>query len=259
MWAAGALGLDPADPAIVWADFNTQRPALPYLGLQVTSGPSRRGQDAEAWPRQLPSVVDLQVLPSAVTATGDALRFFVNSELFEYLAAPAATVTIARNAALASIAASVQLGATAATVGADTIRLTGTEPGLLRVEAAVGCAATVVTNQLVKLRTGAREIRVRATAYGDPEPRAAVDSPSVAEWMELLVEGTQDDALRLALRRQGYVITHSTILQQRQSGPSGAEREPRTAADFMFACEVRRGDIVSTWLDVVDLKTPVVS
>ena len=256
-WAAGALQCDPDDAPIVWADFNIERPALPYLGLQVTSGPTRRGQDAESWPQLLPSVVDVQVLPSAVAATGDALRFFVNGELFEHIAALGDDEEAARDAILADVIASVQLGATAVATGTDTIRLTATEPGLLSVEASVGCTATIVSTALVAVTKGSREIRVRATAYGSGEPQAA-GTLGVAEWIELLVEGTQVPELRDALRRQGYVVTRTTILQTRQSAMSGAEREPRVAADIMFSCNVRRGRIVDSWLDEVVLKTPVV-
>ena len=161
------------------------------------------------------------------------------------------------DAILADVIASVQLGATAVATGTDTIRLTATEPGLLSVEASVGCTATIVSTALVAVTKGSREIRVRATAYGSGEPQAA-GTLGVAEWIELLVEGTQVPELRDALRRQGYVVTRTTILQTRQSAMSGAEREPRVAADIMFSCNVRRGRIVDSWLDEVVLKTPVV-
>jgi len=255
VWAAGALGLDPAGSSVIWADQNVERPELPYLGLQVTSGPTRRGQDASLWPRLMPSVVDVQVLPSAVAATGDALRFFVNGELFEHLAGVGETAEDARDAVLELVDASVQLGATVAAVGADVLRLTADRPGSLAVEAAIGCAATTVTRQLVKLTKGARLIRVRATAYGIPEPRAPGDV-GVAEWIELLAEASDDDDLRLALRRQGFVVTQSTVLQQRASAPSGAEREPRAAADIIFACDVVRGRLVTDWVEHVDVNVP---
>lgn len=242
----------------MWGDHNAERIALPYLGLQVTSGPSRRGQDAELWPSALPSIIDVQVLSSAVATTGDALRFFVNGELFEHLAEDGDDVTVARDEALAAVVASVQLGVTAAAQDDDKIRLTTTGPGTMAVEVAVGCDLSVVTTQLVALTKGSREIRVRATAYGTAEPLVP-GTPSVAEWIELLVEGTQDPVLRDALRRQGYVVTRTSILQTRASAPSGAEREPRAAADIMFGCNVTRGRLVTAWLDEVALKTPVVS
>jgi hypothetical protein len=258
VWAAGALGLDPAGSSVIWTDQNVERPELPYLGLQVTSGPTRRGQDASLWPRLMPSVVDVQVLPSAVAATGDALRFFVNGELFEHLAGVGETVEDARDAALEAIEASVQLGATVAAVSTDKLRLTAARPGSLAVETAIGCSATTITSQLVKLTRGARLIRVRATAYGIPEPRAPGDV-GVAEWIELLAEASDDEDLRLALRRQGYVVAQSTVLQQRASAPSGAEREPRAAADIIFACNVTRGRLVSNYVEHVDVDVPVVS
>lgn len=256
-WAARALGLPDTTRAVVWADHGVERPALPYVGLQVISGPSRRAQDAEQWPRLEPSAITIQVLPSAVAATGDACRFFINGELFEYLAAPGATVTIARNALLASVQASLQLGATATSSGADSIELAADRPGSLRAEAAIGCSATTTATQLVSVVVGPREIRVRATAYGAPEPRQATDV-SVAEWVELLAEAVQDDDLRLYLTRQGVTISRVQVMQQRASGPSGAEREPRAAADLLFATEVRRGKLVVGWLGEVVADPPVV-
>ncbi len=79
----------------------------------------------------------------------------------------------------------------------------------------------------------------------------------VAEWIELLAEGTQDEDLRLALKRAGYVVTRVQVLQQRLSGPAGGDREPRAAADIVFACNIRRGRIVDTWLDEVIVATPL--
>ena len=195
-WARLALGLDADEQrSVIWADHNVQRPPLPYLSLQVTSGPSRRAQDAEQWPRLEPLSIVVQVLPSAVAVAGDACRFFVNGELFEHLAAPGDTVTTVRNAQLARVQASVQLGATATSSGVDSIVLAADRPGSLRAEAAVGCAATVTATQLVSTVVGPREIRVRATAYGAPEPRADGDV-SVAEWIELLAEAAQADWVR---------------------------------------------------------------
>lgn len=257
-WARLALGL-PEDEtrSVIWADYNVQRPPLPYLSLQVTSGPSRRAQDAEQWPRLEPATIVVQVLPSAVEATGDALRLFVNGELFEYLAAPGATVTVARNALLAKVQGSVQLGATAVAAGADSITLTADRPGSLRAAAAIGCTATVTATQLVSIVIGPRDIRVRATAYGAPEPRVDGDV-SVAEWIELLAEAAQDDDLRLYLKRQGVTFARVQVMQQRLSGPSGAEREPRAAADLLFGVEVRRGTVVTGWLGEVVADPPVV-
>ena len=257
-WARLALGLDADEQrSVIWADHNVQRPPLPYLSLQVTSGPSRRAQDAEQWPRLEPLTMAVQVLPSAVVAAGDACRFFVNGELFEHLAAPGDTVTTVRNAQLARVQASVQLGATATSSGADSIVLTADRPGSLRAEAAVGCAATVTATQLVSLVVGPREIRVRATAYGAPEPRADGDV-SVAEWIELLAEAAQDSDLRLFLKRQGVTFARVQVMQQRPSGPSGPEREPRAAADLLFGVEVRRGTVVVGWLGEVVADPPIV-
>ena len=143
-------------------------------------------------------------------------------------------------------------------LGADVLRITADRPGSLAIEVAIGCTATTIATQLVKLTRGARLIRVRATAYGIPEPRAPGDV-SVAEWIELLAQASDDDELRLALRRKGYVVTQSTVLQQRASAPSGAEREPRAAADIIFACDVTRGRLVTDWVEHVDVGVPVVS
>ena len=224
-WARLALGLDADEQrSVIWADHNVQRPPLPYLSLQVTSGPSRRAQDAEQWPRLEPLSIAVQVLPSAVVATGDACRFFVNGELFEYLAAPGATVTIARNALLASVQASVQLGATATSSGVDSIILTADRPGSLRAEAAVGCAATVTATQLVSMVVGPREIRVRATAYGAPEPRVPGDV-GVAGWIELLA-GAAQPAGHVGHVAQGG-LQRAQDRDLRQEGP--ALREVRGA------------------------------
>ena len=257
-WARLALGLDADEQrSVIWADHNVQRPPLPYLSLQVTSGPSRRAQDAEQWPRLEPLTMAVQVLPSAVVAAGDACRFFVNGELFEHLAAPGDTVTTVRNAQLARVQASVQLGATATSSGADLIVLAADRPGSLRAEAAVGCAATVTTTQLVSMVVGPREIRVRATAYGAPEPRTSSDV-SVAEWVELLTAAAQDSDLRLFLTRQRVTFARVQVMQQRPSGPSGPEREPRAAADLLFGVEVRRGTVVVGWLGEVVADPPIV-
>lgn len=206
--------------------------------------------DAEQWPCLLPATILVTVTPAAVAATGDLTNLFVNGELFTYTAQAADTVTDARDALLEQIAAALQLGASADDTGADGITLTADEPGSLEVFAALGCTATTLSTQLVAVTRGAREIRVRATAYGAPEPNAS-GQVSVAEWIELLAEATHDPDLRLALRRQGYVVTRTQILQQRATAPSGADREPRAAADLMFACEVKRGRLVTSWLDNV--------
>lgn len=249
-WAKGALGFAPEGSEVVWADFNVQRPALPYLSLQVTAGPTRRAQDAELWPRLYPATVTVTILPAAVATTGDLTNLFVNGELFSYVAQLGDTVTDARDGLLVQIQASVQLMATAAPSGANAIVLTATEPGSLQVDAALACAAVTNTTALVAVTVGARDVRVRATAYGAPEPNAP-GQVGVAEWIELLAEGTQDPDLRLELRRQGYVVSSVNVLQQRMTAPSGAEREPRAAADIVFACEIRRGRAVTTWLDEV--------
>lgn len=255
-WAAHCLGFDADTRAVIWADYNVQRPELPYLGLQVVAGPNRRAPDAERWPAVYPSVVDVQVLPAAVANVGDLTNLIVNGELFSYIAQVADDETTVRDALVAAIAASVQLGVTATPVGADTLRITAAEPALLSVVAALAVTATVVTTQLVKVTVGAREVRVRATAYGAPEAQLPTDV-SAAEWIELLAQGTQDDALRMELLNQGYVVTRTQVLQQRGTTTAGADREPRAFADFVFGCNVRRGVVTTTWLDEVESNYPL--
>ncbi len=254
-WAAKSLGFEPTTRAVIWGDFDVQRPALPYLSLQVTSGPNRRAQDPEMWPRLYPSVIDVQVLAAAVTNVGSLANLIVNGELFTHTAIGGDTTTTVRNDLVTKINASVELGATAAPTGASTLRLTAAGPGMLSVEPALAVSATTIATQLVKLNVGAREVRVRATAYGAPEPNAP-GQVSVAEWIELLAQGAQDDVLRDELRNQGFVISRSQIMQLRLTAPSGAERELRAAADLMFGCNVRRGVLVNAWLDEVQTVTP---
>lgn len=257
-WAQGALGLTDEDRGVVWADYNLQRPPLPYLSLQIASGPTRRGKDAELWPANLPATTTVRVLPSALETNlaGDpGLNLFVNGELFSYAAQPGDGVDDVRDDVVAQITASAQLGASAAPVGADSLLLTATDPGSLRYTTALGCVVTGETTQLVRITTGAREVRVRATAYG-PEPLDA-SGVSVAEWIELLVEGQQNAELRLELARRGFRLTRVDALQQRLSAPSGPAQESRSAADLVFAFDIRRGKVISTWLDSVAVAVPV--
>ncbi len=251
-WCEAGLGFAPGSGAVLWADHDVQRPPLPYLGLQVVSGPTRRRMDARSWPTEVPHAVTVRVLPSAVAAPGDLLNLFVNLELFSHEAAPGDTVATVRGALVAAVNASVQLGVTAAPQGADSLVLTASRPGSLRVEAALGCEVTSTTTRLVAMTTGSREVRVRATAYGAPEPRSAGDV-GVAEWVELLAEAGDDPDLALELRRHGVVCSRVSVLQQPASAPSGADRETRAFADLVFTVEVRRGRPVDAWLGEVEI------
>lgn len=210
------------------------------------------------WPRLHPATIVVTITPNAVADVGDITNLIVNGELFTYVAKAGDTVTTVRDAILAQLAptATLQLMVTAVAVGGNQIRLTANEPASMVVTAALGCTATTTATTLAALTVGAREIRVRMTAYGEAEPTAPGEV-GVAEWIELVAEAMNDSALRSALANKGFVVTRAQVLQQRATSLSGADREPRSAADFIFACNVRRGRVVTTWLDEAQVNVPV--
>lgn len=255
-WALTGLGFDPADEfapgasPVLWADQGENRPGLPYLELLVVAGPTRRGQDHRRPPELALTSQVVTVGASAVAATGDALRVRACGETFERLAEAGDTVTDARDALLALLAASVEPGYVAAATGPASITLTAERVGSLwGVEALVGCTLGASASSWAELIVGKREVRIRATVYGAPDADDA--DPSPAEWIGLLQDAAADPLAREYLRGQGLVLTRVDAVQQRVSAASGPERENRAAVEFTFAFSTVRGRALTDWVDEV--------
>mgnify|MGYP000379050721 CR=1 FL=1 len=258
-WAIEALGFDAGEDAdaeeapVLWADQGENRPGLPYLELLVVGGPTRRGQDHRRPPAAALATQVVTVLPSAVAATGDALRVRACGELFDRPAEAGDTVADARDALLALMQASVQPGYTAAASGPASILLTAERTGTLwGVEALVGCSLGASTSATAELAIGKREIRVRATCYGAPD--SDEDAPSPTEWIGMLQDAAASQAARERLRGQGLVITRVDAVGQRVSALSGPERENRAALEVTFAFSTVRGTALSGWIDAVTVQ-----
>jgi hypothetical protein len=231
-WAALASGLAATAtaglPAVIWADQNLPRPALPYISLRRLSSISDSEQT------RIEADVSLTSLVQVTTTTEDeAARISLVSGWPGYIVQAGDAIEDVRDGLIAEILSRSD-AVTCEVTADDAFEIAGLGPGLAwPISALEGTVVTSVDVADVEITADTRTATIRVELFAFDTPDARAD-----DYADSMVGQLKEFASFFAERSCSVVGLRPRV--QDISATSGAERETRAYFDLQIAQWTRR-------------------